>query len=31
MDNFSSLTFILAFIFIASLYFLFRVTSSTKN
>ena len=31
MDNFSSLTVILAIIFIASLYFLFRVTSSTKN
>jgi len=31
MDNFSSLTIILATIFIASLYFLFRVTSNTKN
>jgi len=31
MDNFSSLTVILAIIFIASLYLLFRVTSSTKN
>ena len=31
MDNFSSLTIILAIIFIASLYFLLRVTSSTKN
>jgi len=31
MDNFSSLTIILAIIFIVSLYFLFRVTSSTKN
>jgi len=31
MDDFSSLTFILAITFIASLYFLFRVTSSTKN
>jgi len=31
MDNFSSLTIILTIIFITSLYFLFRVTSSTKN
>ena len=31
MDSFSSLTFILSVIFIVSLYFLFRVTSSTKN
>jgi len=31
MDSFSSLTFILSVIFILSLYFLFRVTSSTKN
>jgi len=31
MDNLSSLTVILAIIFIASLYFLFRITSSTKN
>ena len=31
MDNFSSLTVTLAIIFIASLYFLFRVTSGTKN
>ena len=31
MDSFSSLTFILTVIFIVSLYFLFRVTSSTKN
>ena len=31
MDNFSSLTVILVIIFMASLYFLFRVTSNTKN
>ena len=31
MDNFSSLTIILALIFILSLYFLYRVTSGTKN
>ena len=31
MDNFSSLTFILIIIFTISIYFLFRVTSSTKN
>jgi len=31
MDNFSSLTIILAIIFIMSLYFLFRVTSNAKN
>ena len=31
MDSFSSLTVILSIIFILSLYFLFRVTSSTKN
>jgi len=31
MDNFSSLTIVLAIIFIMSLYFLIRVTSSAKN
>ena len=31
MDNFSTLTVVLGIIFIVSLYFLFRVTSSTKN
>ncbi len=31
MDNFSLLTIILAIIFIASLYFLFKVTSKTRN
>jgi len=31
MDNFSSLTITLVIIFIASLYFLLRVTSNTKN
>ena len=31
MDNFSSLTIILAIIFIVSLYFLFSVNSNTKN
>ena len=31
MNNFSSLTVVLAIIFIVSLYFLFRVTTSTKN
>ncbi len=31
MDSFSSLTIILSMIFIVSLYFLLRVTSSTKN
>ena len=31
MNNFSSLTVVLTIIFIVSLYFLFRVTSNTKN
>jgi len=31
MDNFSSLTIILAIIFIGSLYFLFKVTANSKN
>ena len=31
MDNFSSLTIILAIVFIVSLYFLLKVTSNTKN